>query len=99
MSLVTPSSNTLKTILIAAGTVLLFTDVTSESNSDNRSSRSVPILKTKNGIVLSPQPHDDPNDPLVLTSLPRLSPTGSVVCLVILFILSHDRIGRNGDAM
>jgi hypothetical protein len=26
------------------------------------------LIKTKNGIVLSPQPHEDPNDPLVRLS-------------------------------
>lgn len=49
-----------------AGTVMLFTDEGDAEDDGRGSARSVPILKTKNGIVLSPQPHDDPNDPLVL---------------------------------
>jgi hypothetical protein len=49
---------------------MLFTDEGDGDDDGRSSARSVPILKTKNGIVLSPQPHDDPNDPLV-PSLPR----------------------------
>jgi hypothetical protein len=44
---------------------MLFTDEGDGDDDGRSSARSVPILKTKNGIVLSPQPHDDPNDPLV----------------------------------
>ena len=51
------------------GTTLLYTpgttsvDVLRQSNiSNDAATRS---LKTTNGIILSPQPLDDPNDPLV----------------------------------
>lgn len=49
------------------GTVLLYQESPNESDSDSAENPHEPeLIKTKSGIVLSPQPHEDPNDPLVL---------------------------------
>src|ERR1700732_2826241 len=62
MSLVLP-----RTIRLTVGTVLLFQDETNGPDTDNTDHPTVAdLIKTKDGIVLSPQPHKDPNDPLVL---------------------------------
>jgi len=39
------------------------------------------LLKTKGGIVLSPQPHEDPNDPLVLTQTNANGLPVELVCM------------------
>jgi hypothetical protein len=55
------------------GTVLLYQDSSNDTDPDtNEQHHHEPeLIKTKDGIVLSPQPHEDPNDPLVLTQFPR----------------------------
>ena len=53
-------------LLMYIGTVLLYQESPNESDSDSAENPHEPeLIKTKSGIVLSPQPHEDPNDPLV----------------------------------
>ena len=53
--------------LMCIGTVLLYQESPNESDLDFVENTHEPeLIKTKSGIVLSPQPHEDPNDPLVL---------------------------------
>jgi hypothetical protein len=53
--------------LIYIGTVLFYQESTNDPDSEPAENSHGPeLIKTKDGIVLSPQPHEDPNDPLVL---------------------------------
>lgn len=46
--------------------MLLYQDAPSGPESQTPDHNHAPeLIKTKDGIVLSPQPHEDPNDPLV----------------------------------
>ena len=52
--------------LTCIGTVLFYQESTNDPDSDSAENSQRPeLIKTKDGIVLSPQPHEDPNDPLV----------------------------------
>ena len=54
------------------GTVLLYQESSTDGDSDTNEQHHGPeVIKTKDGIVLSPQPHEDPNDPLVQSLLKR----------------------------
>jgi hypothetical protein len=49
---------------------LLYQDLGNDTDLDTNDRRHEPeLIKTKDGIVLSPQPHEDPNDPLVFSNL------------------------------
>jgi hypothetical protein len=56
--------------VLTTGTVLLYQDTPDGSGTATPDHNHDPeLIKTKDGIVLSPQPHKDPNDPLVWNSM------------------------------
>lgn len=88
------------------GTVLLFQDTPQqtpgESTPESSEHEHTPeLIKTKEGIVLSPQPHEDPNDPLVLflPSCPSYACQDNILIVELACMATRCHVGGIGSSL